>query len=108
MGLASAREHGSSLARVTELTRASLIRPPDPNQARTAFRRATEIDPGMCDAWMGMKPWRGAEILPGPHLRNNSLQRCPLLDMDSYHHYAGTCRMGVDDAVVDPESRSRR
>ena len=27
---------------------------PDLNQARTAFRRATEIDPGMCDAWMGL------------------------------------------------------
>ena len=27
---------------------------PDLNQARTAFRRATEIDPSMCDAWMGL------------------------------------------------------
>jgi len=27
---------------------------PDLTQARTAFRRATEIDPSMCDAWMGL------------------------------------------------------
>ncbi len=51
--------------------------------------------------------WSDAELLPGPsvatdeHLNAFVRQRA-----DSYHHQAGSCKMGVDDmAVVDPHLR---
>jgi choline dehydrogenase len=53
-------------------------------------------------------PWVKAELLPGPAV---SADRRAIEDFvrskaDSYHHQAGSCRMGLDElAVVDPALR---
>lgn len=54
------------------------------------------------------KGWVKGELLPGPGV---SSDRAALEDFvrskaDSYHHQAGSCRMGLDElAVVDPQLR---
>jgi choline dehydrogenase-like flavoprotein len=51
-----------------------------------------------------LKAWRGAEVWPGPAVTDDELHRCPPYNLRSYWHYAGSCRMGIDEmAVVDPE-----
>jgi choline dehydrogenase-like flavoprotein len=63
------------------------------------LRVAREI--GASDA---LKAWHGAEVWPGPAVTDDELDRCPPYNLSSYWHYAGSCRMGVDElAVVDPE-----
>ena len=52
--------------------------------------------------------WVGEELLPGPRRRNSDddLNAFVTQKADSYHHQAGSCRMGLDElAVVDPELR---
>jgi choline dehydrogenase len=52
-------------------------------------------------------PWNKQELAPGPTLTSGEdLRSFVRRTADSYHHQAGSCRMGVDDlAVVDPELR---
>ncbi|MFF0049777.1 GMC oxidoreductase [Streptomyces sp. NPDC005498] len=53
--------------------------------------------------------WQGKEALPGPDVHDDEGLRAYLLrNLRSYSHYAGTCRIGVDEtAVVDPDLRVR-
>lgn len=52
-------------------------------------------------------PWVKSEVLPGPGVETREdLVRFVRATADSYHHQAGSARMGVDDlAVVDPRLR---
>ncbi|PBC60200.1 glucose-methanol-choline oxidoreductase [Streptomyces sp. Tue6028] len=45
------------------------------------------------------------ELLPGPDVRTDAdIERFVRERADSYHHQAGSCRMGIDDlSVVDPD-----
>jgi len=47
------------------------------------------------------------EVLPGPDVATDAqLREFVRQRADSYHHQAGSCKMGVDDqAVVDPSLR---
>ncbi len=49
----------------------------------------------------------GKELLPGPSVKTKKqLEAFVKLRADSYHHQAGSCKMGLDAmAVVDPECR---
>jgi choline dehydrogenase len=50
--------------------------------------------------------WRGPELYPGPDVIGTALRDYVRRTAITYHHQAGTCRMGVDElAVVDPELR---
>ena len=50
--------------------------------------------------------WVQAEVLPGPNVADAQLGDDVRARAESYHHQAGSCRMGVDAlAVVDPELR---
>jgi choline dehydrogenase len=53
------------------------------------------------------KPVLGDELLPGPAVATDAeLRGFVRRRADSYHHHAGSCRMGIDDnAVVDPRLR---
>ncbi|HEY7591194.1 MAG TPA: GMC family oxidoreductase N-terminal domain-containing protein [Candidatus Limnocylindrales bacterium] len=52
-------------------------------------------------------PWVGAELMPADSPQSDEQLRAFVrATADSYHHQAGSCRMGTDDlAVVDPELR---
>jgi choline dehydrogenase len=52
-------------------------------------------------------PWLKQELMPGPDVRGHRLLReFVRRNADSYHHQAGSCKMGLDDmAVVDTELR---
>jgi choline dehydrogenase len=54
-------------------------------------------------------PWVGAELMPADDPKtDDQLRTFVRSTADSYHHQAGSCRMGTDDlAVVDPELRVR-
>ncbi|NDJ62237.1 MAG: glucose-methanol-choline oxidoreductase [Chloroflexi bacterium] len=51
------------------------------------------------------KPWAATELLPGPDFKtDDDLREFCRNRADSYHHQAGSCKMGSDDmAVVDPK-----
>jgi choline dehydrogenase len=52
--------------------------------------------------------WAGEELLPGHDVGNSDddLNAFVARKADSYHHQAGSCKMGLDElAVVDPELR---
>ena len=51
--------------------------------------------------------WVKQELLPGPNVKDrDQLQAFVRQRADSYHHQAGSCKMGVDRmAVVDPQLR---
>lgn len=51
--------------------------------------------------------WVKQELMPGPDVRTREqLQTFVKQKADSYHHQAGSCKMGSDDmAVVDPDLR---
>jgi len=50
----------------------------------------------------------GQELLPGPQVEDRDLERFVRARADSYHHQAGSCKMGTDPlAVVDPQLRVR-
>src|SRR5512147_3337787 len=50
--------------------------------------------------------WVQAEVLPGPNVSDAQLPDDVRARAESYHHQAGSCRMGSDAlAVVDPELR---
>ena len=52
-------------------------------------------------------PWMKEEALPGPEVRTEEqLRQFVRQRADSYHHQAGSCKMGQDSlAVVDPQLR---
>ena len=54
-------------------------------------------------------PWIGPELMPADDPQTDDELRAFLrATADSYHHQAGSCKMGTDDlAVVDPELRVR-
>jgi choline dehydrogenase-like flavoprotein len=54
-----------------------------------------------------LEPWREAEYLPGPDLKDDAqLHSYLLASLGSYSHPVGTCRMGTDrHAVVDTQLR---
>jgi choline dehydrogenase len=53
-----------------------------------------------------LSDWRGPELHPGPAVTGAALRDYVRQTAITYHHQAGTCRMGVDAlAVVDPELR---
>ena len=51
--------------------------------------------------------WVGDELMPGPDVKSEAdLLEFTKNNADSYHHQAGSCKMGLDEmAVVDPELR---
>lgn len=51
--------------------------------------------------------WVGTEMLPGPEFKTeDQLREFVKNRADSYHHQAGSCKMGSDEmAVVDPQLR---
>jgi choline dehydrogenase len=52
--------------------------------------------------------WVGQELMPGPDVgtSDDDLNEFVTNNADSYHHQAGSCRMGMDEmAVVDPRLR---
>jgi choline dehydrogenase len=50
--------------------------------------------------------WVQTEVLPGPNVSDAQLSDDVRARAESYHHQAGSCRMGLDSlAVVDPELR---
>jgi choline dehydrogenase len=53
------------------------------------------------------KEWNKQELSPGPDVRSDDeLRDFVRSHADTYHHQAGSCRMGIDDlAVVDPQLR---
>ncbi len=53
------------------------------------------------------RPWNARELSPGPSVAGGSALRAFVrATADSYHHQAGSCRMGSDDmSVVDPALR---
>jgi len=58
-------------------------------------------------ATAAFSPWVKAEVWPGPDVRSDAEMIAWLRrTADSYHHQAGSARMGVDDlSVVDPRLR---
>ncbi len=58
-------------------------------------------------ATSAFKPWVKQELLPGPGVQTkDELRAFVRARADSYHHQAGSCRMGLDSmAVVDPQLR---
>lgn len=61
---------------------------------------------GMANAF---KPWRVAEVVPGPAARDErSLREFIATTVSTWFHPVGSCKMGVgEDAVLDPELRVR-
>ncbi|WP_346139561.1 GMC family oxidoreductase, partial [Saccharopolyspora erythraea] len=53
--------------------------------------------------------WRKREVAPGPEATTrDDIREFARRSVGTYHHQAGTCRMGVDElAVVDPDLRVR-
>jgi choline dehydrogenase len=59
-------------------------------------------------ATRALSEWVQAEVLPGPGVSDGELSDFVRHYADSYHHQAGSCRMGSDAlAVVDPKLRVR-
>ncbi|MFH9799854.1 GMC family oxidoreductase [Streptomyces virginiae] len=58
-------------------------------------------------ATSAFSPWYKQELQPGPgYAGDDELRTFVKQKSESYHHQAGSCRMGIDDlAVVDPELR---
>ncbi|MER5729276.1 GMC oxidoreductase [Streptomyces sp. NPDC002138] len=58
-------------------------------------------------ATSAFSPWYKQELQPGPGaVTDEDLRGFVRQKAESYHHQAGSCRMGVDDlSVVDPELR---
>lgn len=57
-------------------------------------------------ATSAFKPWTKGELMPGPDVKKADLKTWVKQNCDSYHHQAGSCKMGSDAlAVVDPQLR---
>jgi choline dehydrogenase-like flavoprotein len=70
----------------------------------TGLRAAREL--GTAAAF---DPWRGEEAQPGSDVQSDDELRSYIhRSLRSYHHYAGTCRIGTDhEAVLDVDLRVR-
>lgn len=64
---------------------------PNVDQARMAFRRAADLDPGMCDAWMGLIAAGDTTVATLRHARQTS---------STLHRE--TRRLGLGDADLQP------
>ena len=52
-----------------------------------------------------LSSWQPTEIYPGPEVADEDLEDYVRGSVVTYHHQAGTCRMGTDaEAVVDPST----
>jgi choline dehydrogenase len=52
------------------------------------------------------RDWNERELVPGPAVGDGGLREFVRRTADSYHHHAGSCRMGIDEgSVVDPSLR---
>jgi choline dehydrogenase len=73
---------------------------------RDRLVQATKIARDIFDT-KAFSSWVGDELLPGPDYKgNDKLDQFVRGSADSYHHQAGSCKMGLDDmAVVDPKLR---
>jgi choline dehydrogenase len=78
-----------------------LAEPHDVKALQSCFGICRSIgEAGMLDEW------RGEELYPGRDVTGPALEAYIRQTVITYHHQAGTCRMGVDSlAVVDPELR---
>jgi choline dehydrogenase len=78
--------------------------PSDLEKLVKATRIAREIF-----ATKAFAPWVGTELMPADDPKtDDELRAFVRATADSYHHQAGSCKMGTDDlAVVDPELRVR-
>src|SRR5437016_1476168 len=72
----------------------------------TRLTRAVEIAREIF-ATKAFSPWIKQELMPGPDVRGNAaLREFVRRSADSYHHQAGSCKMGSDElSVVDPQLR---
>ena len=78
--------------------------PSDMDKMVTAVKISREIF-----ATRAFAPWVGQELMPADDPQTDEELRAFLrATADSYHHQAGSCRIGTDElAVVDPELRVR-
>lgn len=60
-------------------------------------------------AAQGLAPWRPKEVLPGPRVRSEAaIARYVRKNTITTYHFAGSCRMGENEAdAVDPQLRLR-
>jgi len=79
-----------------------LEEPADLKALITAMKMAREIGEGKA-----LKDWRAREIAPGPDVRTDEdLTEYAMRNLITYHHQAGTCKMGIDaTAVTTPDLR---
>lgn len=78
----------------------------DPQDVR-AMEKAIELCREIADQ-PALASWRGEELSPGADVRGDELHEYIREQLLTYHHPAGTCRMGLDEqAVVDPQLRVR-
>jgi len=79
-----------------------LEEPADLTALIAAFKLAREIGEGEA-----LKDWRAREIAPGPAVRTDEdLTDYAMRNLITYHHQAGTCKMGIDSmAVTTPDLR---
>ncbi len=75
---------------------------------RRALRAAFKISRDIATS-KAFKPFIGAEIMPGVHVRSDAeIDAYIRQTMDTVYHPVGTCRMGTDErAVVDMDFRVR-
>ena len=81
-----------------------LSEPADVRALLASLRLSREI--GQARA---LKDWRAREIAPGPDVRTDEeLVEYGMRNLITYHHQAGTCKMGIDSmAVTTPDLRVR-
>jgi choline dehydrogenase len=81
-----------------------LSEPADVAALLASLRLSREI--GQAQA---LKDWRAREIAPGPDVRTDEeLVEYGMRNLITYHHQAGTCKMGIDSmAVTTPDLRVR-
>jgi choline dehydrogenase len=74
---------------------------------RERLKRAVEIAREIF-ATKAFEPWVKEELMPGPSVQGDeALRKFVIESADSYHHQAGSCKMGLDErSVVDPELRA--
>ena len=79
-----------------------LEEPADLKALITAMKLSREIGEGEA-----LKDWRAREIAPGPDVRTDEeIAEYAMRNLITYHHQAGTCKMGIDSmAVTTPDLR---
>jgi choline dehydrogenase len=79
-----------------------LAEPADLKALVAAMKMSREIGEGK-----ELKDWRAREIAPGPDVRTDEeITEYVMRNLITYHHQAGTCKMGIDSmAVTAPDLR---